>query len=38
VLAPDGATGPVLDRHAAALRKRFERLKTDLKERARAEA
>jgi RNA polymerase sigma-70 factor (ECF subfamily) len=38
VLAPDGATGAVLDRQAASLRKRFERLKTDLKERARAEA
>jgi RNA polymerase sigma-70 factor (ECF subfamily) len=34
VLAPDGDTG--LDKRAAALRKRFERLKTELKERARA--
>jgi RNA polymerase sigma-70 factor (ECF subfamily) len=37
VLAPDRATGAALDRQAAALRKRFERLKTDLKERARAD-
>jgi RNA polymerase sigma-70 factor (ECF subfamily) len=40
VLTPDGdATTPAaLDKRAAALRKRFERLKTELKERARAQA
>ena len=38
VLAPDGdaATPAALDKHAAALRKRFERLKTEIKQRARA--
>ncbi len=38
VLAPDGAdtSPPALDKHAAALRKRFERLKTEIKARARA--
>ena len=40
VLAAEDAdvTPAALDKHAAALRKRFERLKTDLKERARSNA
>lgn len=36
VLAGDDATPAALDKQAAALRKRFERLKTEIKARARA--
>ena len=36
VLAGDDVTAAALDKHAAALRKRFERLKTEIKARARA--